>query len=57
MLQTVTDTQTDLANSCLVLHDISWENYEQLLEIFAESQKQVWHLARFPFENSHSLCS
>jgi hypothetical protein len=34
MLQTVTDTQTDLANSCLVLHDISWENYEQLLEHF-----------------------
>jgi Uma2 family endonuclease len=36
MLQTITDTQTDLATSCLVLHDISWETYEQLLEIFAE---------------------
>jgi Uma2 family endonuclease len=36
MLQTLTDTKKDLAGSCLVLHDISWETYEQLLAIFAE---------------------
>lgn len=36
MLQTLTDTKEYLAGSCLVLHDISWETYEQLLEIFAE---------------------
>jgi Uma2 family endonuclease len=36
MLQTLTDTKEDIAGSCLVLHDISWETYEQLLEIFAE---------------------
>lgn len=36
MLQTLTDTKQDIVGSCLVLHDISWETYEQLLEIFAE---------------------
>ena len=36
MLQTLTDTKEELAGSHLVLHDISWETYEQLLEIFAE---------------------
>ena len=36
MLQTLTDTKEYLAGSHLVLHDISWETYEQLLEIFAE---------------------
>ncbi|MEG4320111.1 MULTISPECIES: Uma2 family endonuclease [unclassified Microcoleus] len=36
MLQTLTDTKEDIAGSHLVLHDISWETYEQLLEIFAE---------------------
>jgi len=36
MLQTLTDTKKELAGSHLVLHDISWETYEQLLEIFAE---------------------
>jgi Uma2 family endonuclease len=36
MLQTITDPKTEIATSCLVLHDISWEIYEQLLAIFAE---------------------
>ena len=36
MLQTLTDSKEDIAGSHLVLHDISWETYEQLLEIFAE---------------------
>lgn len=36
MLQTLTNTKEDIAGSCLILHDISWETYEQLLEIFAE---------------------
>lgn len=36
MVQTITDPKKNIADSCLVLHDISWETYEQLLEIFAE---------------------
>ena len=36
MLQTLTVSKEELAGSHLVLHDISWETYEQLLEIFAE---------------------
>ncbi|MEG4441941.1 Uma2 family endonuclease [Microcoleus sp. AT9_B5] len=36
MVQTLAYSQEELAGSHLVLHDISWETYEQLLEIFAE---------------------
>lgn len=36
MLKTLTDTQQDISYSYLVLHDISWETYEQLLAIFGE---------------------
>lgn len=36
MPQTLTPSASPTAGSQLVLHDISWEKYEQLLEIFAE---------------------
>ena len=36
MVQTITYSKEELAGSHLVLQDISWETYEQLLEIFAE---------------------
>ncbi len=36
MPQTLTPSTSPTAGSQLVLHDISWEKYEQLLEIFAE---------------------
>ncbi|MEG4167114.1 MULTISPECIES: Uma2 family endonuclease [unclassified Microcoleus] len=36
MVQTLAYSKEELAGSHLVLHDISWETYEQLLEIFAE---------------------
>ncbi|WP_293352274.1 MULTISPECIES: Uma2 family endonuclease [unclassified Microcoleus] len=36
MVQTLTYSKEELAGSHLVLQDISWEIYEQLLEIFAE---------------------
>ncbi|NJK68505.1 MAG: Uma2 family endonuclease [Microcoleus sp. SU_5_3] len=36
MVQTLTYSKEELAGSHLVLHDISWETYEHLLEIFAE---------------------
>jgi Uma2 family endonuclease len=34
--QTVTAGSPPINNSCLVLYNISWEMYEQLLEVFAE---------------------
>ncbi|MEG3846196.1 Uma2 family endonuclease [Microcoleus sp. herbarium19] len=36
MVQTLAYSKEELAGSHLVLQDISWETYEQLLEIFAE---------------------
>ncbi len=36
MVQTLAYSKEELAGSHLILHDISWETYEQLLEIFAE---------------------
>lgn len=36
MVQTQAYSKEELAGSHLILHDISWETYEQLLEIFAE---------------------
>ena len=36
MVQTLAYSKEELAGSHLILHDISWEIYEQLLEIFAE---------------------
>ncbi len=36
MTQTLTPTTPPVEGSRLVLHDISWEMYEKLLEIFAE---------------------
>lgn len=39
MAQTLTPTTPPVEGSRLVLHDISWEMYEKLLEIFAEHPK------------------
>ncbi|TAF57489.1 MAG: Uma2 family endonuclease [Oscillatoriales cyanobacterium] len=36
MVQTLAYSKEELAGSHLVLHDISWETYEHLLEVFAE---------------------
>ncbi|MEG4391564.1 Uma2 family endonuclease [Microcoleus sp. BROC3] len=36
MVQTLAYSKEELAGSHLILHDISWETYEHLLEIFAE---------------------
>jgi Uma2 family endonuclease len=36
MVETLAYSKEELAGSHLVLHDISWETYEHLLEIFAE---------------------
>ncbi len=39
MTQTLTSTTEEITGSHLVLHDISWEMYEKLLDVFAEHPK------------------